>query len=109
MYANPDRKLYDTLGLVSNLQTTPKGEERRSYLTRSLLSGTLNSIWVRRIYYLTPLALLLKCSPVVSQRGPLKNPSHLGKQGNISQNGGDFVFGPGACQSQRSKVFYDTI
>jgi len=82
IYANPDRKLYDTLGLVSNLQATPKGEERRSYLTRSLLSGTLSSIW----------------------RGPLKNPSHVGKQGNISQNGGDFVFGPGASCSYSSRM-----
>ncbi|KAH8992980.1 AhpC/TSA antioxidant enzyme-domain-containing protein [Lactarius akahatsu] len=82
LYANPDRKLYDTLGLVSNLQTTPKGEERRSYLTRSLLSGTLWSIW----------------------RGPLKNPLNVGKQGNISQNGGDFVFGPGASCSYSSRM-----
>ncbi|KAF8263793.1 AhpC/TSA antioxidant enzyme-domain-containing protein [Lactarius quietus] len=81
-YANPDRKLYDTLGLVSNLHATPKGEVRRSYLTRSLLSGTLRSIW----------------------RGPLKNPSHLGKQGNISQNGGDFVFGPGSSCSYSSRM-----
>jgi hypothetical protein len=29
------------------------------------------------------------------QRGPLKNPSHIGKQGNISQLGGDFILGPG--------------
>jgi len=82
VYANPDRKLYDTLGLVSNLQTTPKGEERRSYLTRSLLGGTLWSIW----------------------RGPLKNPLHIGKQGNISQNGGDFVFGPGTSCSYSSRM-----
>lgn len=82
LYANPDRKLYETLGLVSNLQTTPKGEERRSYLTRSLLSGTLWSIW----------------------RGPLKNPLNVGKQGNISQNGGDFVFGPGASCSYSSRM-----
>ena len=49
VYANPDRKLYDTLGLVSNLQRTAKGEERRSYLTRGLLNVTLWSIWVRPI------------------------------------------------------------
>ena len=46
VYANPDRKLYDALGMVSNLHTTPKGEEKRSYLKRSLLSTTLLSIWV---------------------------------------------------------------
>ncbi|KAI0278149.1 hypothetical protein BGY98DRAFT_917368 [Russula aff. rugulosa BPL654] len=75
IYANPDRKLYDNLGLISNLQMTPKGEEKRSYLKRSFLNNTLWSIW----------------------RGPLKNPSHIGKQGNISQLGGDFILGPGMC------------
>ncbi|KAI0294884.1 hypothetical protein B0F90DRAFT_1811576 [Multifurca ochricompacta] len=73
VYANPDRKLYDTLGMISNLNSTPKGEDKRSYVKRSMLNVTLWSIW----------------------RGPLKSPSHIGKQGNISQNGGDFVFGPG--------------
>ncbi|KAF8486666.1 AhpC/TSA antioxidant enzyme-domain-containing protein [Russula emetica] len=73
IYANPDRKLYDNLGMISNLQLTTKGEEKRSYLKRSFLNNTLWSIW----------------------RGPLKNPSHIGKQGNISQLGGDFILGPG--------------
>ncbi|KAF8481544.1 hypothetical protein DFH94DRAFT_628877, partial [Russula ochroleuca] len=73
IYANPDRKLYDSLGLISNLQTTPKDEEKRSYLKRGFLNNTLWSIW----------------------RGPFKNPSHIGKQGNISQLGGDFILGPG--------------
>ena len=49
IYANPDRKLYDSLGMISNLQTTPKGEEKRSYLKRSFLNNTLWSIWVRRL------------------------------------------------------------
>jgi len=29
------------------------------------------------------------------QQGPLKHPDHIGKQGNISQLGGDFIFGTG--------------
>ena len=49
IYANPDRKLYDSLGMISNLQTTPKGEEKRSYLKRGFLNNTLWSIWVRRL------------------------------------------------------------
>jgi hypothetical protein len=49
IYANPDRKLYDNLGLISNLQVTTKGEEKRSYLKRGLLNNTLWSIWVRRL------------------------------------------------------------
>jgi hypothetical protein len=47
IYANPERKLYDSLGMTSNLQTTPKGEEKRSYLKRGFLNNTLWSIWVR--------------------------------------------------------------
>jgi hypothetical protein len=49
IYANPDRKLYDSLGMISNLQTTPNGEEKRSYLKRGFLNNTLWSIWVRRL------------------------------------------------------------
>ncbi|KAI0275467.1 AhpC/TSA antioxidant enzyme-domain-containing protein [Gloeopeniophorella convolvens] len=82
IYANPDRKLYDTLGMISNLKSTPGGEEKRSYIKRGLLSITLYSI----------------------RRGPLKNPSHIGKQGNISQLGGDFVFGPGTTCSYSSRM-----
>ncbi|KAH9973377.1 AhpC/TSA antioxidant enzyme-domain-containing protein [Lactifluus volemus] len=82
IYANPDRKLYDVLGMVSNLQATPKGEEKRSYLKRGLLGNVLWSIW----------------------RGPLQNPSHVGKQGKISQLGGDFVFGPGTTCTYSSRM-----
>jgi len=82
IYANPDRKLYDALGMISNLQTTPKGEEKRSYLRRGILGTTLWSIW----------------------RGPVRSPSHIGKQGNISQLGGDFIFGPGVTCSYLSPM-----
>ena len=57
IYANPDRKLYDALGMVSNLQTTPKGETKRSYLRRSLLMTTFWSIWVRDPLFAWPLHL----------------------------------------------------
>jgi len=82
IYANPDGKLYDALGMISNLRTTPRGEEKRSYLKRGLLGTTLWSIW----------------------RGPFKSPSHIGKQGNISQLGGDFIFGPGIRCSYLSRM-----
>lgn len=49
IYANPDRKLYDNLGMISNLQSTTKDEEKRSYLKRGFLNSTLRSIWVRRL------------------------------------------------------------
>jgi hypothetical protein len=54
IYANPDRKLYDALGMVSNLQATPKGEEKRSYLKRGLLDNVLWSIWVCQTYFMNP-------------------------------------------------------
>jgi hypothetical protein len=31
------------------------------------------------------------------QQGPLQNPSLIGKQGNLSQLGGEFVFVDGTC------------
>lgn len=39
-------KLYNTLGMISNSQTTPKGKEKPSYLKRGFLGTTLWSIWV---------------------------------------------------------------
>ncbi|EPS97807.1 hypothetical protein FOMPIDRAFT_1127810 [Fomitopsis schrenkii] len=82
VYADPSRSLYKALGLVENVQTTPAGKNKRSYLTKGLLSNTLQSIW----------------------QGPLKNPLHIGKQGDIHQNGGDFVFGPGETCSFASRM-----
>ncbi|EMD31125.1 hypothetical protein CERSUDRAFT_69555 [Gelatoporia subvermispora B] len=73
LYADPSRALYRTLGLIENLNITPAGEEKRSYLTRSLLGNVMKSIW----------------------NGPLKSPQHIGKQGNISQLGADYILGPG--------------
>ncbi|GLB43806.1 putative ahpC/TSA antioxidant enzyme [Lyophyllum shimeji] len=74
IYADPSRALYHTLGMtVENLSGTPAGQERRSYLTKNPIVNAMQSIW----------------------RGPLKHPSLIGKQGNISQLGGEFVFGPG--------------
>ncbi|KAG5642315.1 hypothetical protein DXG03_003017 [Asterophora parasitica] len=73
IYADPTRALYRALGMnIEKLEGTPKGEQRKSYLTKSMFVNAVQSVW----------------------RGPLKNPSLIGKQGNISQLGGDFVFGP---------------
>ncbi|OCH90542.1 hypothetical protein OBBRIDRAFT_730608 [Obba rivulosa] len=73
MYADPSRALYRTFGLIQNLDLTPAGTEKRSYLSKSFLGNVVKSIW----------------------NGPLKNPQHIGKQGNITQLGADFVLGPG--------------
>ncbi|KAK0466667.1 AhpC/TSA antioxidant enzyme-domain-containing protein [Armillaria novae-zelandiae] len=74
VYADPTRKLYHALGMdIENLSATPKGKERRSYLKLGIFSNAVSSIFT----------------------GPLKSPSLIGKQGNISQLGGEFIFGPG--------------
>ncbi|EGO18949.1 hypothetical protein SERLADRAFT_480034, partial [Serpula lacrymans var. lacrymans S7.9] len=47
IFADPTRKLYVTLGMtIENLQGTPAGEKRRSYLQRGDISNALASIWV---------------------------------------------------------------
>jgi len=72
-FADPTRKLYHALGMdIENLQRTPKGQPRPSYLSLGLVSNIMQSFW----------------------RGPIKNPSLIGKNGNISQLGGEFIFGP---------------
>ncbi|KAK7062871.1 hypothetical protein VNI00_000368 [Paramarasmius palmivorus] len=73
MYAEPSRELYHALGMnIETLALTPAGQEKRSYVSGTIagnvIKGTLDF---------------------------LKNPTLIGKQGNVSQIGGDFVFGPG--------------
>lgn len=46
VYANPSRSLYKALGLVENLQKTPAGQNKRSYLKKGLLSNIFQSIMV---------------------------------------------------------------
>ncbi|KAI0647408.1 AhpC/TSA antioxidant enzyme-domain-containing protein [Trametes meyenii] len=82
MYADPSRELYHAFGLVESLGRTPAGQEKRSYISRSFLGNVVKSIW----------------------EGPLKNPQFMGKQGNISQLGGDFIFGPGESCTYASRM-----
>ncbi|EJD44623.1 hypothetical protein AURDEDRAFT_114312 [Auricularia subglabra TFB-10046 SS5] len=70
MYADPTRKLYDLVGAEVNLDMPA---ERPSYIRNGYLLNVLRSIW----------------------RGPIANPTTVGKQGPAAQNGGDFVVGPG--------------
>ncbi|TRM64526.1 AhpC/TSA antioxidant enzyme-domain-containing protein, partial [Schizophyllum amplum] len=74
MYADPDRKVFHALGMdIETLQKTPAGQDKRSYLPASgAVAGAVNGI----------------------VQG-LKQPALLGRQGNISQLGGEFVLGPG--------------
>ena len=68
--------------MISNLQVT--SEEKRSYLKRNMFNTTL---FVRTYISSNYISL---------QHGPLKSPSHVRRQGNISQIGRDMtlVFGP---------------
>ncbi|KAI0789383.1 hypothetical protein C8Q75DRAFT_158108 [Abortiporus biennis] len=67
IYTDPSRSLYRLLKLVdSNLKTTPAGQERKSYLYNlPFIRVLFGSLW----------------------SGPLKHPSLIGKQGNVSQLG----------------------
>lgn len=83
IYADPTRKVYHALGMdIEKLATTPAGEKKRSYIRSSILSVTLSSTW----------------------SGPLTNPRLIGKQGNISQLGGEFILGPGNTCSFASRM-----
>ncbi|KAJ7064690.1 AhpC/TSA antioxidant enzyme-domain-containing protein [Mycena amicta] len=73
IYADPSRRLYDHLDLVTTLKTTPRGALKPSYLRMSWLENFRFSI----------------------KTGYMAYPSLTFKAGKVSQNGGDFVLGPG--------------
>jgi len=74
IFADPTRKLYHALGMTAeSLRQTPADVAKKSYIRSGLLSNVIRSIW----------------------SGPMKNPFLIGKQGKLSQLGGDFIFGPG--------------
>ncbi|KAK0452834.1 AhpC/TSA antioxidant enzyme-domain-containing protein [Desarmillaria tabescens] len=88
IYADPTRKLYHALGMdIENLAMTPTGKERRSYLKVGAFYNAVSSTF----------------------QGPLKNPSLIGKQGKISQLGGDFVFGPECIFASRMQNTEDHV
>ncbi|KAJ2914926.1 hypothetical protein MD484_g5483, partial [Candolleomyces efflorescens] len=84
IYADPTRDLYHELGMtLETLSTTPSGQPKPSYLDGvSAIANVFTSIW----------------------KGPMKNPALIGKQGKISQLGGEFLFGPGNQCSFASRM-----
>jgi hypothetical protein len=44
--ADPDRTLYKTLGMIEHLARAPRGAEKKSYVTKGMLSTIMCSIWV---------------------------------------------------------------
>ncbi|KAF6753194.1 hypothetical protein DFP72DRAFT_814395 [Ephemerocybe angulata] len=75
IYADPDRKLFHALGMTYlNIDRPPADQPTPAYLGgMSIIRRSLTSIY----------------------RAITHNPSMIGWQGNIFQNGGEFVFGPG--------------
>ncbi|KAK2462460.1 hypothetical protein APHAL10511_005430 [Amanita phalloides] len=80
IFADPSRKLYHVLGMAESLSRTPAGQERRSYLSNPI-STAIKGAWKA-----------------------LQHASLIGKQGNISQNGGEFIFGPGKTCTFASRM-----
>uniref|UniRef100_A0A0W0FBF7 AB hydrolase-1 domain-containing protein n=1 Tax=Moniliophthora roreri TaxID=221103 RepID=A0A0W0FBF7_MONRR len=73
IYTESTRELYHTLGMdIETTSPTPAGQEKRSYASGSYVGNVMRGM-----------------------AEFMKNPSLIGKQGNVSQIGGDFVFGPG--------------
>jgi len=71
IYADPSRALYRHFGMTENLSSKVQDEAKASYV-QDATAVTLKSM-----------------GRMITQ------PAGWGKQGNISQNGGDFIFGPG--------------
>ncbi|CAL1693844.1 unnamed protein product [Somion occarium] len=83
IYADPSRELHRLFELTESLERTPEGQQKRAYVAnRSYLGGAFSSIL----------------------QGPLKHLQHIGKQGNISQLGGEFILGPGNQCSYASRM-----
>lgn len=71
---------------AETLETTPKGQQRKSYLPNYAVN-VAQSVWVSE-------SPNFRLSSPFRQRA-LSSPTHIGKQGNIKQLGGEFIFGPG--------------
>lgn len=107
MYADPDRKLYHSLSMMESLKATPAGEKKKSYLDMSLFGLVTNGLKVRHFsstVLISRRCLLTYCRGSVGLQRGLRHPSHIGKQGNMSQLGGEFIFGPGNTCSYASRM-----
>ena len=92
IYADPTRSVYHALGMdIERLALTPADEKKRGYVRSNIVSLTLSSIWVP----LHSFSFSCHCTHRAWQNGPVTNPGLIGKQGNISQLGGEFILGPG--------------
>jgi len=88
VYADPSRSTFRALELISGLQgltLTPWGQKKKTYITRV----SNNMPW----YSLRNFVRLF-----------IKNPQFVGRVGNMTQLGGDFVFGPGPVCTFASRM-----
>ncbi|KAF9654060.1 hypothetical protein BDM02DRAFT_1190125 [Thelephora ganbajun] len=72
IYADFSRETFRALDLKVTLEITPKGEKKKSYVPGSRFANVMESAWRM-----------------------VTHPKYIGRQGNIAQLGGDFIFGPG--------------
>jgi len=84
IFADPSRALYRHFGMTENIAAGGKDDPKPSYVENTI-STTLKSMG----------------------RGALE-PSSWGKQGNLSQNGGDFILGPGNTCSLAHRMRHST-
>ncbi|KAF5383340.1 hypothetical protein D9757_008393 [Collybiopsis confluens] len=79
IFADTDLNVYHAFGMnIRTTALTPAGQQRASYLTEGPIMNAISSTW-----------------------RALMNAKFLGKQGDISQLGGEFILGPGG-----STVFF---
>ncbi|CED83302.1 Uncharacterized conserved protein [Phaffia rhodozyma] len=72
IYADPTKKVYQTLGTTSTMAHTPSGQPRKSYLKESMFTQAMGSLKVA-----------------------LTNVGSVNKVGSFKQNGGEFIFESG--------------
>lgn len=62
-YSDPTTKIYQQLGLGSNLEMGPSGDQKKSYLKGSMLKSHLTSLGVR-ILLAKPSRFVTRCLPL---------------------------------------------
>lgn len=77
---------------IQNLKVTPANQPKPNYLRMSRLS---NLWWSIKVRLFADHPGIVQERLTCSQTGHMQYPSLIGKTGNNSQLGGDFVFGPG--------------
>ncbi|KAL1703664.1 AhpC/TSA antioxidant enzyme-domain-containing protein [Schizophyllum commune] len=93
MYADPDRKVFRALDMnIETLDRTPAGQEPKKYLPQgNIVTRAVGGITVSG----TTLRLRRRELMLRDVAASFQEPVAAGKQGKISQLGGEFILGPG--------------